>query len=77
MRLELRLRRHSERLLPITEAVYALVRERRMRESNPRGVAPNTLSKSVGGCSAVVSTVRDLHRPDRVAALWTAVYGRE
>jgi hypothetical protein len=37
-----------------------------MRDSNPRGVAPNTLSKSVGGCSAVVGTVRDLHRPDRV-----------
>ena len=66
MRLELRLRRHSERLLPIAEAVKALVEERRMRDSNPRGVAPNTLSKSVGGCSAVVGTVRDLLKRDRV-----------
>ena len=40
--------------------------ERRMRDSNPRGVAPNTLSKSVGGCSAVVGTVRDLLKRDRV-----------
>jgi hypothetical protein len=38
-----------------------------MRDSNPRGVAPNTLSKSVDGCSAVVGTVRDLDKRDRVS----------
>jgi hypothetical protein len=37
-----------------------------MRDSNPRGVAANTLSKPVGRCSAGVGTVRDLRKPDRV-----------
>jgi len=34
-----------------------------MRDSNPRGLAPNTLSKSVGLRSAQVRRVRDLGCP--------------
>ena len=41
--------------------------ERRMRDSNSRGVAPNTLSKSVGVRSRQVSAVCDLElRPGPV-----------
>ena len=36
--------------------------ERRTRDSNPRGVAPNTLSKSAGMCPVEVAAVRDLRR---------------
>ena len=36
-------------------------RSRRMRDSNSRGVAPNTLSKSAAVRSAMSTTVRDLH----------------
>ena len=35
--------------------------QRRMRDSNSRGLAPNTLSKSVAVRPAMFTTIRDLH----------------
>ena len=38
--------------------------DRRMRDSNWRGVASNTFSNKVGRCSRLVTAVRDLHGCD-------------
>jgi hypothetical protein len=48
-----------------------------MRDSNSRGVAPNTLSKSAGPRSVMAAMVRDLRTDDTAAMIWTLLNGGE
>jgi hypothetical protein len=52
--------RDSAPLANPAEAHRRRSQARRMRDSNSRGVAPNTLSNNVACCSRPVTTVRDL-----------------